>query len=250
MVAAQARALGRAFGAMQWLRFALMTSARFASRCCFAASRRPARLLAAAAAAPAPPPPRPLAPPGSATAHVRTQARVRHVQTQAQERGVVAYLWPRAACGAGPLEHASRSCAPCCAARAPWRRPCQARCTHAFATGAGSATHKKRIETVPDSPLFSRAAAAMAPPAKSACLPACALATRCRTDASPLVASTEAADPKAKASAAAKAVAKGTMKKKVLKKRFSVTFHRCAAGGGCAARSSLPARRKPYRAEC
>jgi hypothetical protein len=38
-------------------------------------------------------------------------------------------------------------------------------------------------------------------------------------------------DPKAKAAAAAKAVAKGTSKKKTLKKRFSVTFHRCAPGG-------------------
>jgi hypothetical protein len=41
-------------------------------------------------------------------------------------------------------------------------------------------------------------------------------------------AATEAADPKAKAQAAAKANNKGTMKKKVLKKRFSTTFHRCA----------------------
>jgi len=36
-----------------------------------------------------------------------------------------------------------------------------------------------------------------------------------------------AAEPEDKAKAAAKANAKGTMKKKVLKKRFSTTFHRC-----------------------
>ena len=47
---------------------------------------------------------------------------------------------------------------------------------------------------------------------------------------SPAVAA--AADPKAKALAAKKAVQKGELKKKTLKKRFSVTFHRCVSAWG------------------
>ena len=41
-------------------------------------------------------------------------------------------------------------------------------------------------------------------------------------------------DAAGKAKAAQKAVEVGTMKKKSLKKRFSVTFHRCVADAGCA----------------
>jgi len=48
-----------------------------------------------------------------------------------------------------------------------------------------------------------------------------------------------AAEPEDKAKAAAKANAKGTMKKKVLKKRFSTTFHRCVPPPrGCGGRGS------------
>lgn len=67
----------RAFGATQLLRLACSTSARLAARCCFAASSRPARLLAAAAV-PADAPPRfAFKPPGSAAACSQGAARVR-----------------------------------------------------------------------------------------------------------------------------------------------------------------------------
>ena len=39
----------------------------------------------------------------------------------------------------------------------------------------------------------------------------------------------KAADPKTKAKAAAKSVKKGDLKKKILKKRFTIAFHRCVA---------------------